>query len=918
MLPQASAYRGAVGRAVVGRDAELESVRGLVRSARQGLGGALALVGAAGIGKSTLLAAAVAEVEAEESASVLLLAGAAAERDLPFAGLSALVRPLQRHIAALTVTQSKALAVALGTSDGPPPGRMELGGALLTLLAAHAEDGPVLVVVDDLQWLDRPSAELVVFAARRLQGERAAVLIGARIDGPAEGKPDSGNASSLAALLHGFPRIDLEGLASAVAGEMLPGTAAPVCALLAERTGGNPLAMLEAASMLPPEVRAGRLRLPRTLPPTSAAEYYRLRMASLSPAARAACRVAALAGNAPLDLLVRAMDVLHVGAGDLEPVEMAGLVRLTSDGPVWRHPLVRAAAAEGTTEEVRKAHAALAECWAGTSDGQSHWAWHVAEAVVGADERVADALASAAAVSAGRSAWIDAADAWERASELSVLAPRRRNWLGQAADAASRGGATARAGRLYDLALGVRTASAPGSEAHLWRERGRVEHVLGHPVRAYDMFMRAAGLTSGLDAVWAAGEAVFAAMYARKPDLALAAADWANAAADRSDPVQHFLALHASGAATALAGRPAAAAASLSTAMGLLLEQRLLEQHPDLLLWAVNAELFLSDAASELPAPVRAALARMRETGELMWSPRVVRLVAVRQYSGGAWGAAYAGFDHALELSRMSGQRTQVAEALLCLAAVEAARGEAELCTTHLDEAEHLLAGGEVRWLMADLWRARGMLQLSLGQSAAAVPCLERAVEIDPQALPDLVEALVWEGRREDARSVADLHALDTSDAAALVAAHLDSSPGTARHLLSTVQAASCFDVARARYAAAAILRRSGARREAREHLRAAADVFASLGAEPWQRRAEDELRACGATLRRQALGETLTPSERRVATLVAEGRPNKEVAAALFLSPKTVEFHLGRAYRKLGVTNRTALASRLAQAENA
>ena len=703
-----------------------------------------------------------------------------------------------------------------------------------------------------------------------------------------------------------------------LAGELLPDTAPQVSSLLAERTGANPLAMLEAAALLPPDVRAGRLRLPRSLPATTAAESYRLRMASLTPRARVACRATALAGNPPPDLLVRAMDALGVGPGDLEPVERDGLVRLTGGGPAWRHPLVRAVAAEGTSEEVRQAHAALAQSWAAAPEGQPQWAWHIAEAVVGTDERVAEALASAAAVSAARSASIDAADAWERASELTLVADRRRAWLGLAAGAASRGGATARAARLYDLALESGPFGDPGSDAQLWRERGRVEHVLGHPVRAYEMLMRAGTTTEGREAVWAAAEAVFAAMYARRPDLAVAAADRANAALDPTDAVQRFLALHAAGAAAALAGRTESAASSLSEAMELLLEQCLLEQHPDLLLWAVNAELFLSDATTELPVPVRAALARTRETGELMWSPRVVRLVAVRDYAAGAWGAAYAGFEDALELSRLSGQRTQVAEALLCLAAVEAARGERGPCRAHLDEAEQLLAGGEVRWLVADLWRIHGLLHLTLGEPGAAVPWFERALELDHETLPDLVEALVWDGRREEARRVVEAHQWVGSDAAEVAAAFLHDDEDAARRLVAAVAAAPPFDAARGRYAAAAMLRRAGARREAREHLRAVAEAFAALGAEPWQRRAEEELRACGATLRRLPAGQPLTPSERRVAALVAEGRPNKEVAAALFLSTKTVEFHLGRAYRKLGVSNRTALAARLAQAENA
>ncbi len=890
---------------VVGREAELRAVRSLVAAATDGHGGVLALVGPAGIGKSLLLEAVV---NGTRGTRTLRVVGVEAERELPFAGLWSLVLPLLAHGEALTDAQRLALSVVTGRAEGAAPGRMVLGGAFLALLSAAAEEHPVLVVVDDLQWIDRPSAETVIFAARRLRDERVAVVLASR---PPDAL-DSLDEDDVGTLLRSVPTLSLSGLSAAQAPRLLPGVAAQVAAALAERSGGNPLAMLEAASLLEPEVLSGTRRMPQNLPVTGADATYRLRLAGLTPPAREGCRVMALAGRAPGDLVVEALTKVSVSVSDLSEVEEAGLGRLTVDGVQWRHPLARSAAAEGSVDQVRRIHAVLAECWSGVPGSRPQWAWHRAESVWGPDQSAADALADVARLSAEREASLEAADAWERAAVLGEDPVLRRQWLGLAARAAFRGGASARAAHLYDLALDDGPdPAAPEARAVLLHERGRVEHGLGRPVRAYDLLISAARSSVGRRATMAAAEAVHAAMYARRADLAQVAAAAAGAAHDPAHPIERFLVLHAEGAAAALAGDQQVARQRMSAATSLLLERRLLENEPDLLLWAVNADLFLDSMPPPLHPSVLATVNRVRESGELVWSPRVVRLVGVRDLLRGAWGLACAAAEDATELARLAGQRTQVAEGLLLQAEIEAARGQADRCLTHTDEAGTIVADLEVRWLADHVWSTRALLRLTLGQPAAAAECFARTSQPGHEVTNGLVESLVLAGRADEA---ADLltRAGDAAGSGSVARCLLDRDEPAARRLTEHADiAVSTFDAARLRLTAGTVLRRLGARSDARRQLRLAETTFTELSTLPWLERVQAELRASGATLRRRPEGQELTAAERRVASLVAEGRSNKEVAQALFLSPKTVEFHLGRAFRKLGVQNRTTLAAR-------
>jgi DNA-binding CsgD family transcriptional regulator len=346
-----------------------------------------------------------------------------------------------------------------------------------------------------------------------------------------------------------------------------------------------------------------------------------------------------------------------------------------------------------------------------------------------------------------------------------------------------------------------------------------------------------------------------------------------------------------------------------------------LRQEPDLLLWVINAPLFLHGPPPPLDADAEECLAQARASGELVWSPRTVRLAAHRALARGAWTTAYADFLDATELARLAGQRTQVAEGLLASAAIEAARGDRDHCLAHTQEAGDIVADLEVRWLADTVWQLRGLLFMTIGDFQESVRCYKRGLGMDPWALPGLVEALLVDGQRPQAvKCVRDAHDERGTAAYAIAEALLaNDGESAARRILDRVdENQTSFEAAHCRLLAGERLRKAGVRRAARTQLRAAEEVFSLLGTTHWLQRTRDQLKASGATLRREPTGDQLTPSELRVATLVAQGVSNKDTAAMLFISPKTVEFHLGRIFRKLGVSNRTTLAARLSAAANA
>jgi DNA-binding CsgD family transcriptional regulator len=874
------------------RQLAVRLVEGVVR----GAGGSLLLTGEAGSGKSTLLADVVRRAGA---ARVVQTVGAPVERGVPHAGLHALLRPFEVTGTGLPRTQRRALDVALGRDTGPAPTPLLLGAATTSLLAASAERRPLLLVVDDAQWVDEASLQALAFAGRRLAGEPVGLLVAARSDG-------------VPPCLHDLPACGLGPVTASEAEVLLApaGVAASVVAELLAATGGNVLALAEAVQRMTADQRSGRAPLPEALPP---GRLFSAAVQALPAAALDAVALTALLSDASAPVLARAWTSQGVSAADLRPAEDAGLLVIGGQGVTWRHPLARAAVLAGLAPRQRRELAATAADAALEAGASQDLVVELRLAAAeGPDERLALALERRAVSAGGAGDHVRAARGWTRAAATGTSSVRRPVRLLEAAES------TLRAGRLPHARLGYAEALdaglEPSDEARARLALGRIQHLAGSPRLALEEFRRsAAASSSSAERVRACAEGVLAAMYAGRPDEAQALAAEAEAAHDRSCAVERVLALHSRGAASCLSGDTAAGGLLLRAAVHEARRWQVLDAHPDLVLWVVNAPLFDAsppDAGAELAGP---ALEQLRLRGDLLWLPRVVRLWGVRHELAGRVPAAFATYEEAVELSRAAGQTTQLVEALGQLAGLEALRGDRDQCLAHVDEVSRLLVALDVPFLTSTAWRAEGLLHLGLGATGRAVTALAGATELPTSlrwradTVADLVEALLREGRRAEAGDVA---ARVPSDRASAL---LETDDGRAVELFLAAAAAAGSDVvqaARCHLLAGERLRRAGRRREARTHLRTAEEAFARVAATPWRQRAQEALRASGETLTSpSAHSEPLTGAELRVAALVAEGRPTREVAALLFLSPKTVEFHLSRIYRKLGVRGRTELA---------
>ena len=878
------------------RDEARRLAAALLDGVLRGDGGTLVVTGEPGSGKSTLLADVVARAA---PARVLQTTGAPVEQGVPHAGLHALLRPLAGALPALPRTQRLALDVALGLDAGPVPSPLLLGAATTSLLAAGAETGPVLLVVDDAQWVDEASLRALAFAGRRLAGERVGLLVAARSDAVPPPVAD-------------LPSCALGPVTAQEAARLLApsGVAPSVVAELVAATGGNVLALAEAVQRMTADQRAGRAPLSEALP---AGRLFAAEVAALPTGARDAAALAALLVDAGAPVLALAWQSWGVDAAALRPAEDAGLLVVGAEGVTWRHPLARAAVLAALPPRHGRALASSAAQAARRAGASQDLVVELQlSAAEGPDEQLALALEHRAVSAAAAGDHVRAARGWTRAAATGTSASRRPVRLLEAAESTLRAGRLSHARRGYDLALAAGLDRSDEARARL--ALGRIQHLAGSPRLALEQFRRSAAASSSPAArARACAEGVLAAMYAGRPDEARTLAAEAEAAHDRCSPDQRMLALHSRGAAACLAGDTATGGPLLRAAVQEARRWDVLEHHRDLVLWIVNAPLFDAsppDAGSDLAAP---ALEELRLQGDLLWLPRVVRLWGVRHELAGRVPAAFATYEEAVELSRAAGQTTQLVEALGQVAGLEALRGDREACLAHVDEVSRLLVALDVPFLTSTAWRAEGLLHLGLGETGRAVTALASATEL-PAALPwradtaaDLVEALLREGRRPEASEVAERVPSDRASGL------LEPDDGRAVELLVAAAAEAGSDVvlaARCHLLAGERLRRAGRRREARSHLRTAEEAFARMVATPWRRRAQEELRASGETLTTPSgHTEPLTGAELRVAALVAEGRPTREVAALLFLSPKTVEFHLSRIYRKLGVRGRGELA---------
>lgn len=906
---------------LVGREQERRTLRSLVAGARVGQSAVLVLTGEAGIGKTELLHDAV---TAGEGMPVLRTTGTESESEVPFGGLLQLLRPALRYLDRIPAPQAAALSTALALRPGPGHDRFAVGAATLSLLSRFAEDRPVLVLVDDAHLLDLPSAQALVFAARRLTADPVVLVAAVR-----EGRSSPLTNADLPVLRLGGLSLDASRDLIAATGRR-PGPAA--LARLHEVTGGNPLALVELADdvdRLDPALFGAPVPVP-----SSVARAFGRRADLLSGPAALAVLVAAAADGA-LDVVARACHLLDVDVDVLAEAEQYGLLELAADRIVFRHPLVRSAVWSTTAPGVRRdVHRAVAAAL--PEPDADRRAWHLGQAALGPDEDVARSLDDAAERARQRSAHAVAAAASERAAQLSPATDGRLQRLVAAGESWARAGLPDRALPLLSRAAQLGPPAA--LSARITALRGRLAARTGSVEQARDLLLKAGTDTAARDpdeAVMLLGEAILACLFLGDTATALEAAGTIEGVVSRTsgEPARLVAAL-AEGVAGVLAGR--GGPEGIRRAVAQVPADELVAADPRLAPWLVLGPLFLRESATgrDLLTTVVEGLRRRTVVGAL---PLLLFHLGRDQATTDRWGDAELTYTEGVDLAREAGQTADLAACLAGLAWLEARQGRESACRRHAEEVIALCRPRHIGLFEGWALFALGELELGLGRPEAALAHLDRLaallaelgiVDVDLSPAPEVVDALVRLGREEQARSVAGRYSARAEEkgqpwalaragrAVALISpdADLDERFGLALELHARTP--DVFERARTQLAYGSRLRRAHRRVDARPPLRQALEALEALGAVPWADQAAVELRATGETVRRRDASalEQLTPQELQVARMLAEGRTTREAAAALFLSPKTVEYHLRHVYVKLGIGSRTELAGSMAE----
>ncbi|SNS37996.1 regulatory protein, luxR family [Geodermatophilus pulveris] len=904
---------------LLGRERERSLLEGLMSGARVGQSAVLVLTGEVGIGKSTLLEDAAASATGMR---LLRATGTESEAEVPFGALLQLLRPALVQLDRIPAPQAEALATALALRPGTGSDRFAVGAGTLSLLSRFAEDQPLAVLVDDAHLLDQPSAQALVFAARRLTADPVVLLAAVR-----DGEPSP-------LLDAGLPVLAVGGLSPAASEDLVSASGrrlgSPVAARLYEATGGNPLALLELA-----DDAAVVDALPPGAPvpvPARVARAFARRADRLSAPARTALLVAAAAGD-DLALIARACRLLDVDAATLDEAETAQLLTVTAGRVGFRHNLVRSAVWSEAPPGVRRAvHRALAAAL--PEDDVDHRAWHLGEAALGPDEDTARVLDAAAGRARDRSAHAVAATAFERAARLSPDPGDAVHRLVSAAESAWRAGLADQA-----AALLARASELPQPPALCVRATGlggTIASRTGSVERARDELMAAAAEGAGADpdtAILLLADAILACFFLADTATVAQAAKRIDRLVDRAvgEPARWVGAV-AGGVAGVLTGH--GGPDRIRRAVRLLEPGAPLLRDPRLAPWLVLGVLFLRERGTgrEIVAAVVDDLRRRSDLGGL---PYLLFLVARDQATGDRWDVAEVNYTEGAQLARETGSTSDLAACLAGLAWLQARQGREDACRAHATEA--LDISGPRHLALFQVWSlsALGSLELGLGRPEAALAHLRRLdalladlrlVDVDLSPAPELAEALVHLGRAEDARAQVARYAARAAEkgqpwalaraarTVALTCEDTDIDREFEQALEHHGRTLDPFELARTQLAYGARLRRARRRVDARVQLRAALTAFDALGAGPWGDRAAVELRATGGSAQRRQVSSVsdLTPQELQIATMLAGGRTTREAAAALFLSPKTVEYHLRHVYLKLGVSSRAELAVRL------
>ena len=914
--------RARYGREVLhGREVERARLIALIEAARDGTAGALVVHGEPGVGKSALLTDVL---SATSGVRVLRTQGLESESPLAFAALHRLLRPVLALIDRLPAPQAHALRVAFGAELGTvEPFLVAL--ATLSMLTEAAEERPVVCVVDDAHWLDDASADALLFATRRLDADRVAILFAARDTDERTFVPD------------GIPRLLLRGLDAPAVHALLAETiavtvAAEVIDRLCSETGGNPLALVELPTVLTAEQLEGAAPLPAQLMLTAGVERVFVdRWRRLSPAAQTLTLVAVADDTGRPATVLRAAAVLGAGDGTMAEVEKSGLLLTGPDTAAVRHPLVRSAVYQAATaHERRAAHRALAAALEGLED-TDRATWHRAIATDGPDPDVASALDGVGVRAERRGAYRAAADAVQRAADLTVdpATQARRRYV--AARNAWAGGQTARAVTLLSAAR--RAADDPLLLADIDRLRGRIEMNAGSAADGHRIFTQAAERVAKYEPVRALEMATAAAVArshgadsgATLPDGVI------NVDPDPHDtPRTRCLKRLLVSTRHDIAGERATALTVLREAQEVALGSGDTMRDADLLGNLGNAALRLGD--DDMHRRFYALMLSVaRENGDAMGVLYALQRVAFGHYVAGRWPALRSTAEEAVALAHSVGQPARGAASLAWLTLLSALEGRTDY-NQRLQTLDDLVAAHPPLGILAqpveDLTRwARGTRAALTGDATGALHHFRhmRLPTLTLMAAPDRIDAAVRAGDRDQALVwVAELESFSSSADVAWARAAVgfgravtcgpDDESGTdalfGGSLTAHASAARPYERARVQLAYGEFLRRHQRRVDARGHLRGALETFEDLFAVPLADRARQELRASGETARKRdpSTALNLTPMELKVAELVSQGHSNKDVAAQCWVSPRTVAFHLRNVFAKTGVTSRSEL----------
>jgi DNA-binding CsgD family transcriptional regulator len=899
------------------RQEERATLDGLLGNLRSGRGRALVLRGEAGVGKSALLDY-VAEAAADMR--VARIAGVESEMELAFAGLHLLCAPLLGQLENLPVPQRDALGVAFGLRDGGTPDRFMVGLAVLTLLTEVAEERPLLCVVDDAQWLDRESAQVLAFAARRLLAEPVGLVFAAREPGE--------QFRELADLeVRGLPEPEARELLGSVIRFRLDERVRDQ--ILAE-AGGNPLALLELPRGLRPgQLAAGFGLVGAQAVPARIEEEFLRQLEVLPGDTRSLMLVAALEPTGDSMAVWQAAERLGIPASAAVAAEVSGLLEIGT-GVLFRHPLVRSAVYSWASPSQRRtAHRALAEVTDRDRDPDRR-AWHLAAAAPGLDEPVAAELERSAARAQVRGGMAAAAAFLRRAVELTGEPARRSGRALAAAQASLQAGALDTAAELLNTAAAGPLSGLQRARADL--VRGQIAFASSAGGDAPALLMKAARQLEPLDAALARQtylDAWYAALFAGRfagagdlYDISLAA---------RSAPPP--------------AGAPSPSDLLLDGLAALITEGR------------TQAAPLLSRAARVFADGDVALAERQR------WSPVAV-VAAVTVWDEESWQAIQA---RELQSCREAGLLTQLAIWVRAMAAFTAWRGNFTEAASLIAEAEAIAAATQTRfppgaavllagfrgaeaeaaplleavstaaraagqgvavqwsqWAAAVLYNGLGRYEQALAEAQATEQALELYTSM--WALPELIEAATRTGQTQLAAAalgrLAEATSIGQTDWGQGIYARC-------RALLSDSEEAEDSyreaigrlgrtgfrpELARAHLLYGEWLRRQRRRADAATQLRTAHEMFDTIGMRAFAERARRELRATGETARRRTASphEQLTPQEAQIAQLARAGLSNPEIAAQLFLSPRTVEYHLAKVFTKLDITSRRQLRQAL------